>query len=102
MAQNRNKYAKLIKRKTGEKVLGSTILPSIPKSISDIYITSIFGDRLDMLAQKYYGDVTLWWIIAQANHLGKGSLHITPGTQIRIPNDLQKIYSMLERRNTRG
>ena len=30
MAQNRNNYAKLIKRKTGERVLGSTILPSIP------------------------------------------------------------------------
>lgn len=102
MAENRNRYAKLLSKKTGERVLGSTVLPHIPKSPSDIYITSIFGDRLDMLAHKYYGDVTLWWIIAHANQLGKGSLHIKPGTQIRIPNNLQLVNSLLERRNIRG
>ena len=25
------------------------------------------GDRLDTIAQKYYNDSTLWWIIAIAN-----------------------------------
>ena len=25
------------------------------------------GDRLDTLAQAYYGDPRLWWVIAQAN-----------------------------------
>ena len=102
MAENRNKWARLLKSKTGERFLSSTVLPHIAKSAQDVYITSIFGDRLDMLAHKYYGDVTLWWIIAHANHLGKGSLHIKPGTQIRIPKDLQLIYSMLEKVNTRG
>ena len=99
---NRNKYAKVKKTKIGKNALGSTILPNIPKSSSDIYIHSKVGDRLDMLAQQYYNDVTLWWIIAKANELGKGSLHIKPGTQIRIPQNLKDIFAILEHKNIRG
>lgn len=27
----------------------------------------VFGDRFDLLAYRYYGDPTLWWLIADAN-----------------------------------
>ena len=102
MAVNRHKYAKIKKDKTGKRGWTSTILPNIPKSNTDIYIYSKVGDRLDLLANQYYSDVTLWWIIAKANNLGKGSLNISPGTQIRIPQDLKTIYAILERRNIKG
>ncbi len=99
---NRHKYAKIIKDKVGKRALGSTILPNIPIGNTDIYIYSKEGDRLDLLANQYYNDTTLWWIIAKANHLGKGSLHIEPGKQIRIPMDLQTVYAILEQKNVRG
>ena len=99
---NRNRYAKVRKNKLNSRVLSSTILPNIPVSPSDIYFFSKVGDRLDLLAKQYYGDVTMWWIIAKANNLGKGSLHIKPGTKIRIPKDLIGIYALLERLNIKG
>ena len=99
---NRNRYARVRKNKLNSRVLSSTILPNIPLSSSDIYLHTKVGDRLDLLANQYYGDVTMWWIIAKANHLGKGTLQIKPGTKIRIPKDLKGIYAILERKNIKG
>lgn len=77
----------------------STLYPKIEQQDDDIIITTTIGDRLDLLANRYYGDVTMWWIIAQANNIGKATLNILPGTRLRIPQDLTKIYSDLEKIN---
>jgi len=45
------------------------------------------GERLDILAGKYYGDSQYWWIIAAASGIGWG-LQVPPGTLLRIPNSL--------------
>ena len=63
----------------------------INKKSTDIYIVGSQHDRLDNLAYKYYEDARLWWIIARANNLGKGTLTVPIGTQIRIPRDFQTI-----------
>ena len=87
-------------KNTKNRVRFSTIYPKIETTSDDIYIYSKIGDRLDLLADKYYNDVTLWWIIAQANYLGKGSMNITPGLRLRIPQGLDKIFGDLEKLNT--
>jgi len=69
----------------------SNIYPVILRSIADIYLISNSGDRLDILAYKYYGDQTLWWIIATANSLGKSGMIVPPGLQLRIPTDIAQI-----------
>lgn len=71
----------------------SNIYPPIPRSVSDIYLISNSGDRLDIISHKYYGDQTLWWIIAVANGLGKHGMIVPPGIQLRIPTDISKIQS---------
>ena len=57
-----------------------------PKNSADKYIFAREGDRLDNLANEFYEDPRLWWILAEANELGKGSMKIPPGKQIRIPS----------------
>jgi len=42
-------------------------------------------------AYRYYNDVSLWWIIAVANNLGKGKLSLDINKQLRIPTDIQTI-----------
>lgn len=61
--------------------------PEIPLSVNDIYVITTFGDRLDLLANQFYNDSTLYWVIAAANpnKIDFGSLFITEGTQLRIP-----------------
>ena len=58
--------------KKGQRVLVPTLYPTIPLSDSDRFIFPKDGSRLDNLAFKFYNDASLWWIIAQANGLGKG------------------------------
>ena len=55
--------------------------------INDTYITTTTPDRLDKLANDFYGDSQFWWIIASANGLGKGTLIVPANTTIRIPEN---------------
>ena len=89
-----NRYDSGKKRKdkdTGREFYSSIMYPKIERTPEDIYIRARIGDRIDHLAFEYYNDVTLRWIIAQANGLGKGTLAIPAGKQIRIPMDTDKI-----------
>ncbi|WP_420124757.1 LysM domain-containing protein [Nakamurella sp.] len=46
----------------------------------------VAGDRLDLLAQRYYSDPLLGWRIADANRaLDPGDLTATPGRVLTIP-----------------
>ena len=69
--------------------------PNITRSQSDIYVYVSQGDRYDILAQKYYQDVDMWWIISRANPTHPfDTLYPTPGLQLRIP-DPSRISSIL-------
>lgn len=62
--------------------------PEIPLSANDIYVYTSQGDRYDLLALNYYGDSSLWWVIAVANpNISLGTLVIPEGVQIRIPSN---------------
>ena len=83
-------------RPDGKRVLKPTMYPKIPIKDSDIFIYPRFGDRLDNLAQKYYGDVSLWWIIAKANNLDKAEIGLNVEKQIRIPMNIDLILNKLK------
>jgi hypothetical protein len=75
--------------------------PEIPLSINDIYVITTLGDRLDSLAQQFYSDVNLYWIISSANPdaLNLGSLFVAPGTELRIPTDVSTIKFLFNQLN---
>lgn len=81
------------KSKLGKNAYRSILYPTIQKQFSDIYIKTNNTDRLDSLAHRYYGDARYWWIIAQANHIGKGSMSVPLGVTLRIPKDLSTILN---------
>jgi nucleoid-associated protein YgaU len=43
------------------------------------------GDRLDSLAQRFYGQSDAWWVIADANPEVFDPANLQTGTIIRIP-----------------
>ena len=100
MPIKRNDYADRLKDiHTNNRIIGTIIYPTIKKENSDIYVTIRTQDRLDLLANKYYGTSRLWWILAQANALGEGSFVIPPGTKLRIPQNVGQILDELEKLN---
>ena len=75
----------------GKRVYKTTQYPTIQPQASDAIIISNETDQLDSLAYTYYGDPTLWWVIALANSLGKGRMSVPPGLQLRIPANINDI-----------
>lgn len=75
--------------------------PVIPLSDGDIYVITATGDRYDLLANQYYGDQTLWWIISMANSLlPQNSIFIPVGTQLRIPQNINGILTSYNNLNS--
>ena len=95
----RYQFTPVYKRWDGKNVYRTTYYPIIPESIDDTYIIASEVDYLDSLAKKYYGDENYWWIIAQANNLGKGKLSIPQGKQLRIPGNVSQILNNLKNFN---
>jgi hypothetical protein len=75
----------------GKRVYFTTQYPVINPRDSDIIIISSDADYLDSLAYKYYGDPTLWWVIALVNNIGKARMSVPPGLQLRIPTSINEI-----------
>jgi hypothetical protein len=75
--------------------------PEIPLSANDLYVITTSGDRLDLLANEYYQDIGLWWIISTANPdvIRRDSFGLKPGIEIRIPANVQGIIEAFEALN---
>ena len=97
---NRYRYTN-VKKDTDTNInyMESTIYPRIRATNDDIYAISEAGDRLDILAKKFYGDPAYWWVIATANNMNDGNFYVEPGIQIRIPSNINGILNQLERIN---
>jgi hypothetical protein len=77
----------------GRNVYRTKIYPNIPLKDSDIYIVTQTGDRLDTLSYQFYGDQSLWWIIASANNIHDPSFSVDDGTVLRLPKDYISIVN---------
>ena len=77
-----------LRDKNGKRKFATTIVPIATGTGEDVYIETTSTDRLDKLAQIFYEDSTLWWIIAAANGLGKGSMIVPQNTRLRIPDKI--------------
>ena len=95
----RYQFTKIDKRFDGRNVFKTTYYPDIPDSESDIFITVSDTDYLDSLSKKYYGDESLWWIIARANKLPGYKLSVDVSRQIRIPGNVPEILNNLKNLN---
>jgi hypothetical protein len=84
----------------GKRVYKTTVYPIIPVQDTDIQVVTNTEDYLDAMALKYYGDPSLYWIIALANNLGKGRLSVPAGITIRIPVDTSSILSEFNQLNS--
>ena len=85
---NRLRYIEIKRdQTTNNRYYKNIEYPEIPVTPNDIYIISKSTDRLDLLAQRYFGDVRSWWIIAEANSLEVLSYDLKPGLQLRIPRE---------------
>ena len=89
-----NRYQNIPKEKiNGNLAYRTSRYPEVPLSENDIYVYTTQGDRFDVLAQQYYNDSSLWWVISitNTNVFNQSSLVIPEGLQIRIPSNYADI-----------
>ena len=75
------------------------IIPNVPIKDSDIFVYPVYGDRFDTLAQRYYDDSNLWWIIAKANEISDGRISPNPLNKLRIPTEIEDILQSISQAN---
>ena len=79
-----SRYKSTDKNKKNKKnYYQTTIYKKVNEKNSDGYFIATEGDRCDNLANRFYGDSSLWWFIARTNNLTTNN--IPAGTSIRIP-----------------
>ena len=84
-----NRYENIPKTKIeGKLVYQTSRYPEVPLSENDIYVYTTQGDRFDVLAQQFYKNSSLWWVISIANtdKVNQSTIVIPEGLQIRIPS----------------
>lgn len=72
----------------GKRYYTSAIVTSYVPNETDFTYTAQEGDRWDLLAHRYYGSARYWYVLARANNGADGSIYITPGTNVIIPDRL--------------
>jgi hypothetical protein len=90
----------IYKTSSGKRYYKGKIYPEIPYSDTDEYIITTIGDRLDSIAYSYYNDAELWWVISVANNnITNGSMFPIPGTQLRVPTNINSVLNLFDQVN---
>ena len=79
----RYKNKQVLTDKNNVKYYESAIPEYYPDSNDDIRVVTEIGDRLDLIADQFYGDSSLWYLIADANNLNL--INVPAGVKLRIP-----------------
>ena len=87
-------------RPAGTQYYRPTYYPNVTVTSQDNYIVTKITDRLDLIANDFYGDSTLWWVSAMANNLSGDSLYPGEGVQIRVPANLSLVLAEYNRDNS--
>jgi hypothetical protein len=96
---SRTRFTTTKKRQDGKQQYNSLNLPSFLESSSDVVINVNNATRLDSLAQQFFGDATLWWVIALYNNLGDASLFVKDRTFLRIPSNIETVFNEIRNLN---
>ena len=99
----RYKYTKRKQDKeTNNRILTTTVYPQIISKNTDLIYYTKFNDSYMKLANTYYKDQSLWWVIAEANNLREGRFALNPNEELRIPINLAPILLEFRELNSGG
>jgi nucleoid-associated protein YgaU len=100
-AQNTNElYKETMDSKGLKKIIQfrTPVFKKVPEELFDQVETSLYiwkyGDSYWALASKYYGDPTLWWVIAGFNKKPSETI-LKIGDEIKIPLNLSQALQVL-------
>lgn len=94
------RYSNLNTYNTNNKSYYGTFNVDIPNNQFDYKTITYNMERLDYLADKFYNDGTLWWIIAMFNNITNPL--IVENTTLNIPTNYIDIINYINYKNKIG
>ncbi len=73
-----------------------TELPDFTSATDDVTYTVVEGDRIDLLANTFYGDSRLLWVILWANDMVLPDIELVPGLKLRVPSRSRLLNKLLK------
>lgn len=81
----------------GVEFWDTLVLPdATPRQDDTTHVVSS-NDRIDLLADRYYQDARLWWVIAWANNLDILPTDMKENAKLRIPSKSYVINTLLKK-----
>lgn len=89
---------KVSKNRSGQDFLILRRQLQLEKSDGDVFVTITGEDvkRPDLVAQKAYGDPSLWWAIYEFNGIRDPLFDLKVGSQIRIP-EIERVLAAIDK-----
>jgi hypothetical protein len=96
----RTDYIDILKTINGKRFYSTILYPNnLPLSDNDTYIITDSTDSLTSIANTFYSDPELWWVVASVNNnVRKDTLRLQANLQLRIP-DLDEYTSEFKKIN---
>lgn len=79
-------FHELLRDDTGRDFFDLPEYPPLDPQPDDIEYVLEARDRLDLLAQRYYGDVGFQWVLALANRINLWPTELAVGRVLRVPS----------------
>lgn len=95
----RYENTQILKDDDGKRYYKTVLYPQIEPKETDLYIITTVGDRLDLLADQFYGNSTYYWIIGASNNIKRDRISIAAGTQLRIPTEIDEFLKQFAELN---
>lgn len=96
MIDDRSRYRECVIYQDGEtQLLGQRPRIDTAPQPDDRFHVVIEGDRIDLLAYRYLGDATLWWVICDFNDVFF-PLDLPVGATLRIPSLERVMMTLLD------
>lgn len=96
---SRTQFLKTKKRIDSKQQYRTLTLPSFGERSDDLVIQINDYTRLDVIANDFFGDSTLWWVVASYNNLPGDSLYTTGLKYLRIPSDINIVFNKIKELN---
>lgn len=96
---SRTKFIRTKRRPDNKQQYQSMVIPNFEQRSDDIVIQIDDYTRLDVIANDYFGDSTLWWVLTAYNNLSGDSLYTTGLKYLRIPSDINIVYNKIKEVN---
>lgn len=86
MISQDSRYATCVLYMDGkEEFLGMRSLIDTTPQPDDVFHTVVEGDRVDLIAYRYLGSASLWWVICDYNDIFL-PLDLVSGSVLRVPS----------------